>query len=1231
MSFDPRAIDAQIFDFATNTVVRASAGTGKTEALTTLYVICLAGANALGRRIAPREILALTFTEKAAAEMRDRIRHAVLRLAQIDPNRSPEDGDPPLVRRYLEQVRRHRAADPDYTPPTQVEWLQIHRDLGESVITTFHSFCAKVLRRHARQAGVDPAFELLEEAEARELLEQAARQAVREALEEAQETASQAAATSSVARSLPLRRLVGDYGYECVVRVLCEIGRRCLDRGWSAGDLRARGHLWDPEAPSAGLARIGRRLAEATRRFVDHAREVHGREPLAPRDLGALDDLEAIVSALEGKTDVGPETLQETVGALGRAVDRRLTAQRVRAARDFAKKRWQALGSQVEAWGRCEAVQGLADAFVELLDGVLQRYQALKAERGSLDFSDLVVRARDLLSGDEALRSQLSDRFQVLLVDEAQDTDPVQIDVIEAVHRAGDGRLRPSGLFVVGDRKQSIYRFRGADLEGFERFAATIEREGGQAVPLRTSYRSVPPLLEAANTMSARSVHGYEPDQDDLQPAEGPWPAPDAMGPRVELLSWDLEEEAGVRERKDSEKEAVMIARRFRRLLDEGFEVREPRGPNRGRLRPVRPGDLALLLPRFTQLSDFLTELDRVGLAAHVVKGRGFYEAQEVADVAYALKLLAAPEDRLAAAAVLRSPFVGLSDQGLTELFTSPLFAAKRGAEEHPWATLADGGVLPGEEGARLARFSRLFLSLLHHGDRLGPSAVLRRLIEDSGYAAVTAARPDAAQRLANLEKLAAQAEHWEAHGKGDLKRFTHVLWAKVRARRRAWGETEREALAPVEEEEAGNAVRVMTIHQSKGLDFPVVAVAELGRGTKNPLDPICLVDGDLCMKLCDGQERLPTGRWGEAQESEKAAAEAERGRLFYVAVTRARDLLILAGVGSRESPEHQAIQALLECEHAPRLVRVRKASEFGTAGPPADPPCRLERLELPAVQAALARVARRRPLPVRRIVLPVTALRDHALCARRYQLLHELGLEEHPQRIPNEAEEEAAEAPALEGTLLPATVRGSRIHRLLEWVDFEAYEREGRAHLDALARRLGIDLGSGGAVLVDTVHRFLEGDYGQHLRRTPGLRILREEPFVLVGRDGDLSVHLTGQIDLMVLGPDGVDVVDYKFSKPDSAEDYRFQLECYATAARLGFGASGDALRAGIQFLRDGAAAGRPQWLDTLSEPKAVLERIGRLGRSLLEAREGSAWEGQPRATCRAIRCGYLSLCHPS
>ena len=655
----------------------------------------------------------------------------------------------------------------------------------------------------------------------------------------------------------------------------------------------------------------------------------------------------------------------------------------------------------------------------ELLDLFAAEYAAAKQRESSLDFEDLQLLARDLLAGDDAVRETEQLRFRAIMVDEFQDTNRLQCDLVDLL-RAGVGT---PDVFFVGDEFQSIYGFRHADV-------AVFRERGEQAalrLPLSRNYRSRPEVLAAVNHLFGEEFgDGYQP-----LAASGEFSDP-VFGHPVELL---VSDKRSYREAGESwrDGEARTIARRVRELVDSKIAA---------------PGEIVLLFAAGTDAERYEAALRANGLPTYRATGRGYFGQQQVVDLLSYLRLLHNRYDDEALVTVLASPFVGISNDGLVHI--------RRHAGRRPLYTGIERS-LPEHFSAddeRLARaFKQRYERLAAASSRLSLERLCEEIVSAHDYDLAVLAQWDGRRRYANLRKLMRLSRSYEELRGPDIEGFVGFIRDQE-----AVGASQLEA---VSEEEGADAVRLLTIHAAKGLEFKVVIVADAGRDTGGaPSSDEILVraDGTFGFRVIDprsGRKRAVFS-YEEVREAEKREDTAERLRLYYVAMTRAIDRLIVSGAidPDRQQDRETPIGWVLARLHAEDEVELtggepvelqRGDARFVLAvdrrSPVAEPPP----VELPvddagqlALFAELPAVAAPRgyrlpdlsPLPapplhrVRRLSYSALALFER--CSYRYYVERVAGLHEGRALLPG-------------AHGLAATEVGDAVHRLLELVDLRA------------------------------------------------------------------------------------------------------------------------------------------------------------------------------------------------
>ena len=824
--------------------VEAGAGTGKTRELVCRITNLIAGGAAEIDRIA-----AITFTEAAAAELKDR------------------------VRTELEKLAADRALDEEER--TRCHAALAHFD--DASIQTLHSFAASLLRERPFEAGLPPNFEVVAEMEAGIELEQNW-QAWLDGAMEREEVATQLL----TAMTLGLR--LDDV--KAAARLLHENYDRLPERFEvnPAPLRRAAGMV------VAEVSRIQKLLSLANRGLDDplaaHARKVAELgEMLVSMDLSG----DAALSLLAGfgklscrhgsqkdwGTDPesgmnGCKTLKELLGEL-----------------EDAKC------EELEAVRHAALMPVLEDLRFSLLTWVERRRSA-----GKVHFHDLLVRARDMLRDIPEVRDHFQERFTHILVDEFQDTDPIQAEIaffLAADRRAMGGtaltekdwrklRVTPGKLFVVGDPKQSIYRFRRADIATVQEVGELL---GTEKVPLEQNFRSQEPVIGWVNAVFRRWMGEGKPR---LQAAyadlSARWNNKDAAPPvGVHHFGMAVDEPAS----QVKKYEAASIAGALCRMKNGCWLVREGGGDT---MRPARYCDLCILMPTRTILPYVERALEEARIPYRVESESFVLGTQDVRELLSCLRAIDSPADRVALAAALRSTAFGCSDVELVE------FLDKGGCLDY---------TSPGNAGGPV----REALEVLAHYNQARAWVPIDQLIEkflrERRLAEISFGRARPRERLRRLKLVAEQARAFAQVGERSLRVFADWMEQQM-------AEGTRMVEIPVPEADE-DAVRIMTIHAAKGLEFPIVVLAGIGSSGSSRGSPVIFDrdGGGVHVSLGSEGRRFITSGYEGAREREKEADEAEAVRLMYVATTRARDHLVLSLHRKATKSESKALAAVME------------------------------------------------------------------------------------------------------------------------------------------------------------------------------------------------------------------------------------------------------------------------------------------------------------------------------
>ena len=820
---DREAREAAVESSDRSMLVEAAAGTGKT---TLLVSRILHGLRA--RRFTLPQSVVITFTEKAAGELERRLR--------------------------AELAGQLRAGDLSLDERRSIEEALAEIDLA--AIGTIHSFCASLLRERPVEAGVDPEFDVLDQAQADMLREDCwARWAGQEA------RACRPPLMSALAAGIG----AGDEGHASGLKTLADALVRfpeALDR--SAFEL-AR--------PARSAEQILQELQEAApgaARFISENLRGNGNEQsrLLRRQVERL---------LAAPAD-SPARLSAACSLAGVELGKAITSF-PKQSREGAGEVLGALLSQAR-----QASAHLACDVLEWMGEFLAFYQREKRQRSALDFQDLLLLSARMLRTDTGVRRRLQRCFRAFFVDEFQDTDPLQAEVIAFLcEKEGTGpadrlekvRLDEGKLFVVGDPKQSIYRFRRADVEVYEQFKDLYRRLAPEGEVIRKvfrNFRSTPSLIAALNPLFERVLEA--PEQSGVYQAQHVALIPAADGPAVGpgiVAVCPCDEVAG--QLSDAAAARALEARHLAGVVRQLVEGPLPDGfGGRALGRELNYGSFACLLRALTDVDVYEEGFERLGVPYRVLGGRDYYQRQEIGETLAVLRAVDDPLDQVSVVAALRSSYFGVSDEELVRYRESGGL----------WDYLSTG-VLEGPAGEAM----HLLREWHRRRKQLAPQVLLRGILDRTKAVEAFMLKPAGPQRAANVHKLLGQLRSlWEA-GAGTFRSAVDYL-ADLHEREQA--EEESSMLEPGDE-----FVSIMSIHKAKGLEFDVVCLPDLARIFKGAggIGPLVLdrIGRQVAVRV---GKNARSCRYDELAEREQASVLEEQKRLLYVAATRARLLLVL-------------------------------------------------------------------------------------------------------------------------------------------------------------------------------------------------------------------------------------------------------------------------------------------------------------------------------------------------
>jgi ATP-dependent exoDNAse (exonuclease V) beta subunit len=824
-------------------VVEAAAGTGKTTELVNRILRVLA----TGKAAEVRNIVAGTFTEKAAGELKLRLRQA------LERTRSEASG---TVRDNLDRALAN---------------------LEEAHVNTIHGFCAELLRERPVEARVDPLFRVLTEDQAARLFDEAFSRWIQQQLADPGEGVRRALRRSVFAGYRPGPDAREDGPIDRLRRAAWELAEwRDFTAPWTRREF----------ARETAIERLVEELHE-------FAALTEG--PSYARDFLYLDTAAARHLSQEIQAGRHADERNDYDGWEARLVDlsRDRNVSKARHGRGPGYRPGVTRARVVEAVDtlrahldqfRLDADADLAALLQQELGGAVARYETLKARSGALDFLDLLLKARDLLKNDAVVRRGFQARFTHIFVDEFQDTDPLQAEILLLLASSDPAETNwrhvtpiPGRLFIVGDPKQSIYRFRRADVGIYREVCERLVAGGATEVKLTTSFRAVPQLQACVNAAFAPIMTGdaftlqasyvpLSPDRADVrtQPSIVALPVPEPYGQR-NISAFAIE-----RSLPDA------VGGFVEWLLDSSrWSVTERAGEDPV---PIASKHVCILFRRFLSFGDDVTApyvraLEARGIPHVLVGGKTFHDREEVETIRAALAAIEWPDDELSVFATLRGALFAIGDEELLD------WRRRRGAF-HPFR-VKEGAPEPIASALRV-------LQRLHRRRNYVPVAeTIQELLAETRAHVGLVLRPAGEQALANVLHVAELARQYEANGGISFRGFVDEL--RVAADTASAGE------APILEE-GSDGVRMMTVHKAKGLEFPVVILA----------DPTCKLSRAEAGRWIDRENRmcaLKIGGWApidlllhDGEEAARDRTEAER--LAYVAATRARDVLVVPVIG---------------------------------------------------------------------------------------------------------------------------------------------------------------------------------------------------------------------------------------------------------------------------------------------------------------------------------------------
>jgi len=1080
--------------------VRAGAGTGKT----TLLIDKLMSLIREGRADLEK-VVAITFTERAAAELALRLRDELEKAREEERRRGK---DSPTARRLEDAYSK----------------------LERAHISTIHSFCSSLLRERPVEAELDPAFRPMDQLESNLLRDQAWDDWLGRQMSQGAEV---------------LRRMLR---LEVKLKDIKSVAIKLLEH---VDLLDAQREKFEtPQVFWEGIERQGEEFAGYLKAKCSDSSDL-----LYTKAMGTLEYLYSICSLAEEEREefgYGDIVGFEKPGGAG---SKRNWDDDPKNIRNRIKEFIGEVENQIQEyyWG------GLTEEMIEWLThhrdsdnpGFVPYYQKIKDDKGLVDFSDLLLKTCKMLRENKGVRADFQEQFSHILVDEFQDTDPLQVEIVfflaEDGARADNWReveLARGKLFIVGDPMQSIYRFRRADIATYRRAEGKVVGEGREAINLSQNFRSQVGIISWVNRTFNEIFDRHRPKDVKNEPYYSPYShikalphhdidQPKGMGLGVHLLCprvgmWGQREWRETVENL-SELEAKAVAALIKRMVEEGWPIWE-----RGHERKMEYRDIALLLPKYGRCQYYEGALLAQEIPYLTEGGKEFFERTEVSWTVNLLTALDNPQDAVSVYGALKSPFFGLADEELL------LFKHQHNHLDYLADDLGEGDVAGALGVLRDLHQQRTELSI---------GGLVERLYAQTRVREFYYLLPNGERRVANLNKVVQLGRSFDEMGGETLSSFCRYLGTV-----REWREEESSLL-----ESGGDYVQLLSIHKAKGLEFPVVFLLDLGGTYTSPTVDVTFISewegGSIHLKAGS----LRTRGFQQAEMREQERDLAERLRLLYVACTRAKDYLVLGCFIPRKRSSR------------------RYHSLFGDL--PKEFEDRLQGEDYRLIDASLLEIAEEEERTrIDELVALSPSLGDQEYARRerwlerRRELFAREELERYPLRWPSEkkvvrdgrertedGEEKAGERdePGLRPQVEKALAFGTAFHRLMERVDFA--DGEG---VEGVAEEVVRDLDlppDKAQELTGMAEKFLTSPFAERVLACK--RIFKELPFSVKIEEEGKALLMEGSIDLVLEEDGGLVLVDYKTDKlrgrkgEEIVQGYKEQMDNYGKAVRRATG----------------------------------------------------------------------------
>ncbi|HPG29456.1 MAG TPA: UvrD-helicase domain-containing protein [bacterium] len=1204
----------EVFEFQKNYCVQAGAGSGKTTALVELYFNLLKNNSSRTKSISPENILAITFTDKAANEMKERI------FSRIESELSHSPGDFNFLKKSLESLRF-------------------------ASISTFHSFCANIIKEYSIETGITQNFSIINESEKKELINKFISDSYKTFISKKTESAE---------------KIFFEFGsIPKISSELSELYETIRNRGIALSDIlkKIETKLNDSNSQilNGNILESAGKINELLNGTIEAATIPKASITLKKVYSGLIEygftqkkDLKNISNLIE---------LDKIIAGNWGAKFKYL--------RDGLKEEIKKLESALILPETYEYSMFIADVLLN----AEKKMTDYKFQNNSFDFDDLIIQTVELLETNREARKRIRNKYEFILVDEFQDTNFMQEKLVKALGFSDDFPDNAK-LFIVGDIKQSIYKFRGAEASIMKKWQNDFHKkfENCSIKFFPENRRTVKSLVGVINGLFENIMNNSTDDfginylpENVMNPVRPDIEENDVVCEFIKLKIPDSnnseenpssvesmeneivgnessEDDVGqtVYKTKEMRKfEAEFIAKKIIEMTSSPDKKIFVEDHTEKKIRVSKFKDIALLFRAFTDIKIYETKFKEYGIPYYVVKGRGFYDCFEIIDLISFLKIISNPLDMISFAAVLRSPFILLNDNQIALIFRQ--LNAGTGLKELKF----DKNIFSSNSIKIIDEFIDFLIKVQSNYSKFRVFELLTLIIETFHYKLFLSTKFNYRQKLANIEKLLNISDNFDMNNSGILEDFIELL---ERLSEHSSNESEAELA-----DEKADVVKLMTVHQSKGLEFPVVIIPDISRKSVYKSKRIIATENDLTMRINNLYGgKIKNSEYEDFQNADKSKEFEENKRIFYTACTRARDYLIFtAGEPAKKISgnwlewvepffkkrrEENSEYRIRYLEINPEITRENAIAKPVFSNITADP-------QIPPFSKYLEVKNYKTPVSDYIEISP-TSLAIFYDCPRKFFYSHIIDAESYPAKEtkPDDSEEtpkkdcEEMNSNGSAGERFSDFITsGLYAHYLLEKIDILNPVDEIKKHIDRLSGRYAFKLDAEkineANLSVIKAVKVLQSEIFSGKK----FSIEKELPFYLKLTDSEFSAYLNGIIDLLAYNESEIFIIDYKYSRLKKNNPVnKTQLILYSFAIDEIFHRFPDNLY--VFYLKekntgiDSFRLTDKEYFDAKKNILAAAQKLASI--SISNQNDINLFPCRFSAECENQNCGYYSLC---